>query len=214
MREAKNILELDELRMIDWMGFIFYPKSPRYVSEKPSYLPVNSKRIGVFVNAESQEVLRKVNEFQLDGIQLHGEETPDYCTFLKTEHPTIFLIKAFSINRSNLLQNKSNVWGDTPFSMTKAYEGVCDYFLFDAASPSKGGSGKSFDWHILEHYLGSTPFFLSGGIGPDSLSALRSFSHPALAGYDLNSRFEMRPGIKDTAKIKDFLKDLSCNEQN
>jgi phosphoribosylanthranilate isomerase len=85
-------------------------------------------------------------------------------------------------------------------------------FLFDAP-PSKEVLGKVLTGHP-ENYLGSTPFLLSGGIGPDSLSALRSFSHPALAGYDLNSRFEMRPGIKDTAKIKDFLKDLSCNEQN
>lgn len=209
MREAKNILELDELRMIDWMGFIFYPKSPRYVSEKPSYLPVNSKRIGVFVNAESQEVLRKVDEFQLDGIQLHGEETPDYCTILKTERPTIFLIKAFSINRSNLLHNKLNVLGDTPFSITKAYEGVCDYFLFDTATKGYGGSGKQFDWNILKRYQGTTPFLLSGGINPDSARACSLFHHEQCIGIDLNSGFEDAPAFKNVQRIQQFTLQLN-----
>ncbi len=199
MTDWENIRAVEALGA-DLIGFIFYRKSPRCCKTVPGYLPSRAGRVGVFVDESDDEIFMKINEYGLSHIQFHGSESPSKC--LKFRNMGIKVIKAFPISSAEDLVS------------TAEYSQACDYFLFDAASPSKGGSGKSFDWHILEHYLGSTPFFLSGGIGPDSLSALRSFSHPALAGYDLNSRFEMRPGIKDTAKIKDFLKDLSCNEQN
>ena len=109
MRDANNIRELDEQRMIEWMGFIFYPKSPRYVQEKPEYLPMNCKRIGVFVNEKTEVILRKAEEYKLDGIQLHGKETPEFCFSLKGERPDLFLIKAFSINKSDISQKGPDV---------------------------------------------------------------------------------------------------------
>jgi phosphoribosylanthranilate isomerase len=194
MRDADNIRAIDSLN-IDMMGFIFYPKSPRYVSEKPSFLPLHSKRVGVFVNASAEEVLIKTIEYSLDYIQLHGNETPDYCRTLKTYH--LHLIKAFSVcTEEDVMQSKS-------------YEGLCDYYLFDTKSNQYGGSGKAFEWNILQSYQSDTPFLLSGGLGADDAEAVLRFHHKHFAGIDLNSRFEFKSGMKDVEKIKAFLKQIN-----
>lgn len=189
MREPDNIRAVEQLG-IQWMGFIFWPKSSRYVETRPAYLPTRVKRVGVFVYAEPDEVSRRADEFGLDYIQLHGSESPDYIRQLGSRCP---VIKAFNIATAADLEQ------------TKAYEGLSDYFLFDTKGKSVGGNGTQFDWSVLESYDGSTPFLLSGGIGPDDARRVRDFRHRRLAGIDLNSRFETSPAYKDVNQLKRFL---------
>ena len=189
MRDADNIREVEALG-IDMMGFIFWPRSSRYVSEKPDYLPIYCKRVGVFVDENIEQVKRTAYEYQLDMIQLHGHERPDYIRQLSGRK----VIKAFNIATSADLE------------ATKPYEGIVDYFLFDTKGKSVGGNGAKFDWTVLADYVGETPFLLSGGIGPDDAARIRCFHHPQLAGIDLNSRFEITPGLKDINKLKEFIK--------
>lgn len=192
MREAENILQVEALG-IDWMGFIFYPRSPRFVGETfieaTSEQPV--RRVGVFVNASPEEMIETARKYKLDYLQLHGNESADDCYALQKRG--FALIKAFSIATEEDLEK------------TADYEGRVDYFLFDTKCSGYGGSGKQFDWSVLAAYQGSTPFLLSGGIRPESLEALRHFHHPLLAGLDLNSGFETEPGLKDVAKLKGFV---------
>jgi len=200
MRDAENICEVEALG-IDLMGFIFWPKSSRYVSERPAYLPTNCKRVGVFVDEDIETVKRIAEDYALDYIQLHGHELADYCAQLKG----LKLIKAISVS------------GQDDIVTYKTYEGLVDYFLFDTKCPSVGGSGRQFDWTVLSAYDGNTPFLLSGGIGPDDAEVLTSHFSPLTskkcAGIDLNSRFEIAPGLKDINKLKDFLNALN-NEQD
>ena len=191
MRNAENIREVEALG-IDLMGFIFWPKSSRYVSERPAYLPTNCKRVGVFVDENIETVRRIAEDYALDYIQLHGHESRAYCAQLKG----LKLIKAISVS------------GRDDIATYKTYEGLVDYFLFDTKCPSVGGSGQQFDWTVLADYVGETPFLLSGGIGPDDAARIRSFHHSQLAGIDLNSRFEITPGLKDINKLKEFIKEL------
>lgn len=194
MREAENIQSLEELGCIDMIGFIFYPPSPRFVYELPSYLPTHSQRVGVFVNEDKQVIATYADRFGLNYVQLHGNESPEYCRSLSTHG--IKIIKAFSIANILDLENVCN------------YEEVCDYFLFDTKCKQYGGSGSQFDWNILHTYNGKTSFLLSGGIDMNSIQLLKSFKHPRLAGYDINSRFELEPGKKDTKRIQEFLHKL------
>lgn len=198
MRDADNIRAVSELR-IDWMGFIFWPPSSRYVSEKPSFLPTRQKRVGVFVDARIEEVKSKADEYALDLIQLHGSESPAFCERLKANSRQQ-LIKAFNIAIQEDLQQ------------TSPYEGLVDYFLFDTKAKMVGGNGTQFDWSVLSAYQGNTPFLLSGGIGPDDAEKVRNFHHPQLAGIDLNSRFELSPALKDIEKLKQFITEY--NEQD
>lgn len=193
MRQADNIRRV-EAAGVNWMGFIFYPKSPRYINLPPDYLPVNAKRVGVFVNETPQKIAECSERFSLNYIQLHGNERPETCHALRKHTP---VIKAFSVERPDDLKQ------------TAHYEGSCDYFLFDTKCTRHGGSGRQFDWSILTHYQGLTPFLLSGGIAPESASALKQLQHPGLAGYDINSRFETMPGVKDAARIKEFITQLN-----
>ena len=201
MREADNIRAVEALG-IDMMGFIFWPKSSRYVSQRPDYLPKRVKRVGVFVDEEPEQVRRLAGEYGLDYIQLHGHEMPEVISYLRTPalpHPRI--IKAFNIStEEDLLQ-------------TKPYEGLVDYFLFDAKGKSVGGNGEKFNWDVLEAYQGSTPFLLSGGIGPDDAERVNAFYHPKCIGIDLNSRFELTPGLKDIAKLREFITNLNTEIQ-
>ena len=196
MREAENIREVEALG-IDMMGFIFWPKSSRYVSQRPDYLPTKCKRVGVFVDEDPEQVKRLAAEYRLDYIQLHGHETPEVISYLRTPalpHPRI--LKAFNISTAeDLLQ-------------TQPYEGLVDGFLFDAKGKSVGGNGEKFNWGVLDAYKGSTPFLLSGGIGPDDAERVNAFYHPKCIGIDLNSRFELSPGLKDIAKLKEFIYNL------
>lgn len=175
MTEAENIRNV-ELQGVDMIGFIFYPKSPRYLYQMPGYLPACAKRVGVFVNETKENILMYTDRFDLDYIQLHGNEAPEYCRSLR--NAGLHLIKAFSISRPKDLLAVS------------AYNGLCDYYLFDTKTPQYGGSGNQFDWNLLHRYNGPTPFLLSGGINPYSVKALREFCHPYFAGIDINSRFE------------------------
>ncbi|WP_321331149.1 phosphoribosylanthranilate isomerase [uncultured Bacteroides sp.] len=193
MREAKNIQEVEQLG-VDIIGFIFYYKSPRYMFEIPAYLPTRAKRAGVFVNESKEMVNIIADRFGLDYIQLHGDESPGYCQSLKNEG--LRLIKAFSIDKEKDLH------------ATKSYEGICDYFLFDTKCQQHGGSGNQFDWSLLDQYTGQTPFLLSGGINSYSAKALKEFSHPKLAGFDLNSRFEFSPAKKDVKRLQTFLQQI------
>lgn len=194
MRETENIRALDALPGIDMMGFIFYPKSPRCLYELPGYLPTHARRTGVFVNEEKETVLTVSDRFGLDYIQLHGNESPQYCRSLQASG--LKLIKAFSIGRAQDFQHAAE------------YEGTCCYLLFDTKCEQFGGSGNQFDWSLLDGYDGQTPFLLSGGINLYSANALKAFHHPRLAGYDLNSRFERAPGEKDIERIACFLQNL------
>lgn len=190
MRDACNIRDV-EATGADWMGFICYERSPRYVSDIPSYLPQQAKRVGVFVNAPLESIPRKVIQMKLDYVQLHGHESPEYCAVLQQQG--IRIIKAFSLRTVADLQQ------------TDAYQVYCDYFLFDTPCPEYGGSGKQFDWSLLAHYRGKTPFLLSGGLCPDSLDALSGFHHPQWAGIDLNSGFETAPALKDASLLRSFI---------
>ena len=200
MRDAENIREIERLG-IDMMGFIFWPKSSRYVSERPAYLPTNCKRVGVFVDEDIEQVKRTADEYQLDMIQLHGSELPDYICGLRADVSSPAIIKAFNIATKE------------DFETTKPYEGIVDYFLFDTKGPSVGGNGAKFDWTVLADYVGKTPFLLSGGIGPDDAEVLTSHLSPLTSkkciGIDLNSRFELAPGMKDVSALRKFLNELN-----
>lgn len=200
MREAENIRAVEALG-IDWMGFIFWEHSSRCVSQRPAYLPEKAKRVGVFVDASLDVVRQHVEVFGLDVVQLHGSESPAFLHDLrKALAGDVLIVKAFSIATRD------------DMSQTSLYEGLADYFLFDTKAQLVGGNGRKFDWTVLAHYDGSTPFLLSGGIGPDDASRLSAFSHPRLAGIDLNSRFEISPALKNVELLKQFLYDIQQNQ--
>ena len=196
MRDAENIREVESLG-IDLMGFIFWPKSSRYVSERPAYLP-NCKRVGVFVNEDIEIVKRTAKDFGLNLIQLHGSESPEYVRLLREWK----IIKAFNIATPDDLKQ------------TSAYEGLADYFLFDTKGKSVGGNGEKFDWRVLDSYRGNTPFLLSGGIGPEDVEFLSHWQHPLCIGFDINSRFEQEPGMKKVNKIKTFINTIRQHESD
>lgn len=191
MRDADNIRAVEALG-VSWMGFIFWPRSTRFVSKRPEYLPCNCKRVGVFVDEAIETVRQTAEDFALDIIQLHGHESADYARQLKEWQ----VIKAFNIATTDDLRQ------------TADYTGVVDYFLFDTKGKSVGGNGEQFDWTVLTAYNGLTPFLLSGGIGPDDANRVRTFNHPRCIGIDLNSRFELEPGLKDVEKLSVFIKKI------
>ena len=212
MRDAGNIREvetllpppstlnsqLSTLNSPPLMGFIFWPKSSRFVSERPAYLPVRCKRVGVFVDEEVENVCRIADDYALDFIQLHGKESPAFLSLLRDQlEDAKALVKAF------------NIGTPADLSLTADYEGIADYFLFDTKGKSVGGNGEKFDWSVLSAYQGSTPFLLSGGIGPDDAERVNAFRHPRCIGIDLNSRFEVKPGVKDVTALARFLNELS-----
>ena len=195
MREADNIRAVDALST-DFMGFIFWPHSSRYVAALPACLPQRAKRVGVFVDADMADLLQHAAQYGLHAVQLHGHENPAYGRQLRASVGQLTVIKAFNIATPNDLEQ------------TVPYEGLADYFLFDTKGPSVGGNGKQFDWTVLNAYNGTTPFLLSGGIGPDDAPRIRSFHHPLLAGIDLNSRFETSPAVKDINQLNNFIKTI------
>lgn len=193
MRDPDNIRAVEQAGA-DWMGFIFFPQSARYVADRPEYLPSRCRRAGIFVNENTETILSKAKEFGLDIIQLHGKETSDQCLRLKTEG--LKVIKAFSLS------------GKQELSAVPCYEGCCDYFLFDTACTGYGGSGRTFDWKILQSYKGETPFLLSGGLRPGCMERLSRFGHPRWTGIDLNSGFETAPAQKDAVLLHTFIKQI------
>ena len=217
MRDAENIQQVIALG-VNMIGLIFWPKSPRYVQsistnagiipdlKNPAIKDISTSDVsyvGVFVDEMPQNVVTQAYNYKLDYIQLHGNESPIYIDNLKSTLvpdilPNVKIIKALSINEeADILK-----W--------KTYEGHVDMFLFDTKSTQAvGGTGKHFDWSLINMYDGNIPFLLSGGIGPDDAEAVKAFKHPMCVGIDLNSRFEKEPGMKDVDKLNAFLKALA-----
>lgn len=198
MREAQNIREVARLG-VDMMGFIFYPKSPRYVQQPIERSKEDEKleRVGVFVNESIENILKKVREYDLNCIQLHGSESKDFCQELRT-HFNGRIFKAISVNTAEDV-GKVREYSDNSNNSS------IDLFLFDTKCKSMGGSGQQFDWSVLNVYDGKIPFMLSGGIGLDDVERVRTFHHPRCIGVDLNSKFEIEPGLKDVKRLKKFI---------
>ena len=192
MREPENIRAVEALG-IDLMGFIFWPPSSRYVGEKPSYLPRNCRRVGVFVDASLPDILAAAEDFRLDAVQLHGHETPDAIAALKAHIPGVRIVKSLAVA------------GPEDLAQGETYADVCDAILFDTKGKLPGGNGRQFDWSVLQRYQGRLPFLLSGGIGPDDAPRVRAFDMPGCLGIDLNSRFETAPGRKDVDALRTFI---------
>lgn len=202
MRQPENIREVASLQP-DYLGFIFYPPSKRYVKDLDAAildtLPQQIRRVGVFVNEDLETVAGLALKYRLYALQLHGSESVEYLETLRNNKDTahLKLIKAFGIDAG------------FDFEQLVPYAGLADYFLFDTLTPLHGGSGKAFDWKILEKYTLDLPYFLSGGIGPESVAAIAGLHDPRLFALDVNSRFELEPGLKDVDKLIEFRKDLT-----
>lgn len=225
MRDAENIRDVARLD-IDMMGFIFYPQSPRYVqmiSSMAGIIPDYSEerlrrvrgkdggsaqamahriqRVGVFVDDMPQSIVTRVYNYRLDYVQLHGDESRVMIDNLRNTlvpdiQPHIRIIKAICVKDRDDIRRYQD------------FEGSVDLFLFDTQTDAYGGSGRQFDWSVLDAYDGQTPFLLSGGIGPDDAEKVKRFHHPRFAGVDLNSRFETAPGVKDVEKLKTFINEI------
>ena len=195
MRDPENISGV-VAALPDFLGFIFYTKSKRFVGFEPlsevlGNVPDSVKKVGVFVDETPEKVLEIYQNWKLDVVQLHGNETPEYCQQIQNSGITVF--KAFSVDES------------FDFATLETYTEGCDYFLFDTKGQLPGGTGQKFNWQLLENYTDDVPFFLSGGIGPDDLEAIRNFEHPRWRGIDINSGFEISPAYKDIEKVKNFI---------
>jgi len=214
MRDGENIRQVAELG-VDWIGLIFYPKSPRNVTMIPTHAGIipdrapmadgftvgSPKRVGVFVDEMAQNIITRVVNYKLNLIQLHGHETPTLIRNLRQTldpdiQPGVKFIKAISVGSRD------------DIATYRDYEGCVDYFLFDTKCQTVGGSGNQFDWSVLDAYDGDVPFLLSGGIGPEDAEQVRNFHHPKCIGIDLNSRFEIEPGLKDINKLREFIKTI------
>jgi phosphoribosylanthranilate isomerase len=203
LKYADNINAVAKLGP-DYMGFIFYDKTPRFVEtlavDAVRSLPENTIKTAVFVNETLADVNAIVDKYDFDAVQLHGSENAEFCAALKGK---VTVIKAFGLNKK------------FDFETLDHYKDNVDYFLFDAKTPIHGGSGTSFDWNLLNKYKLNVPFFLSGGISPDNLEEIKKITHPMFYGVDLNSRFETGPGVKDINKLEkafEMLKTVDTNE--
>lgn len=217
LREEENIREVERLD-VDLTGFIFYPRSSRYVplhTERERSLesaPVHDtsvttgkRRVGVFVNDTPKNILLRVCHHQLDYLQLHGEESPAFVEKIKhllseRDFGKVRIIKALRVGR------------EEDISQWEVYRELVDMLLYDTSCSSYGGSGTSFDWSFLMRYEGDIPFLLSGGIGPGDADKVLSFNHPMFAGIDLNSRFETVPARKDVNKLRNFIQQIRNEE--
>lgn len=200
MTNAGQVMQLDEMG-VEFAGFIFYPKSPRYVFRYMSRTDIKKikgkgiNKVGVFVNAPIEEVLQTVDDCGLYLVQLHGDETPKYCEKI-ADYVTV--VKAF-----RLREDDNVLW------KVKDYQDIADMFLFDTEGAGYGGTGKKFDWNVLKGLNINKSFFLSGGIGPEDVDLLREFAKDPVAkdlfSIDVNSKFELSAGIKDMDKLRDFV---------
>jgi phosphoribosylanthranilate isomerase len=193
MKQASNIAAVADLQP-DYMGFIFYAKSPRFISEVSSelikYVPLSIKTTGVFVNEDLDIVKAYVIKYNLKAVQLHGNESVAYCEALKSSGAEV--IKAFGVDKN------------FDFNQLEPYENAVHYFLFDTQTPVHGGSGKVFDWQLLSNYKLDKFYFLSGGIDLTHIEAIKSIGDPRLYAVDINSKFEIEPGLKDVERLKEF----------
>jgi len=198
LTDARNALQVAAAGP-DFVGYVFYPASKRYVGEIPdpelfTNIPGKIRKAGVFVNENPDKVIDSGKRYGLDLIQLHGNETPGYCMAIRDSG--FGIIKAFGI------------YPGFNFGRVIPYMQACDFFLFDTATSLHGGSGLRFDWDMLRHYDTGKPFFLSGGIGPGDLQKIIKLDHKALYAADINSRFETSPGIKDLTMVQAFIQDI------
>lgn len=193
MRDRQNIKDICSLD-IDMLGLNFYPASSRFIAQydksSVELIPDSIKRVGVFVNASYDFVLDKLQTYSLDYVQLHGDESVEYCTLIQETAP---VIKVFRIDE------------EFDMSTIDKFESCAAYYLFDTRTKSFGGSGKKFNWEMLDQYKGSKPFMLSGGIGPADALDLLQFRHQQFAGIDINSKFELAPAVKSKNSIHTFL---------
>lgn len=192
MRDSENIRAIEQTKA-DLMGFIFHPKSPRFVASLPEYMPKKQKRVGVFVNASLEQILAKAQKFSLEYIQLHGDEPPAFCSELKN--------RGLKVIRAQRIANADDIIRAESYIMA-------DLMIFDTKTELYGGSGKKFNWQLLENYKGCVPFLLSGGIRSDTFEEIKAFFHPQFAGIDLNSGFEISPALKDVGKLNNFIEKI------
>jgi len=203
MKYPDNMLEVGSL-LPDYMGFIFWEKSTRYFDGIMPDLPKSIQKVGVFVNALPSEILEKIEKYNLQAIQLHGQESVEFCADLKNKIGNhIQIIKVFSVNE------------DFDFDVLEPFEDVCDYFLFDTKGKLPGGNGIAFDWKVLKKYPSAKPFFLSGGIGINEMEAVNEILKTNLPIYaiDVNSKFEIEPGLKNVQLCKDAINRFSTKKQ-
>lgn len=207
MKFQDNILEIASLKP-DYLGFIFYEKSARNFENEIPEISSEIKKTGVFVNESSGFILEKARKYNFHSIQLHGEETPQFCAILRKElkklkeTSEVEIIKVFSVNE------------EFDFNEVSPYEAVADYFLFDTKGTKKGGNGITFNWDILKEYPSKKPFFLSGGIGVEEIESIQSLlaefqktgKQDLLYAIDVNSKFEIEPGLKDLQQLEVFKK--------
>jgi phosphoribosylanthranilate isomerase len=191
MKYADNIKKLADLKP-DLMGFIFYPPSKRFVGleflkSDLSDIPTEIIKTAVFVNAHEHEVIEFSKLYGMQAVQLHGDENPEFCAAIKKEGFTV--IKAFGVNTQ------------FDFSVLEPYLNVVDFFLFDTKTDIHGGSGLTFDWQVLKNYNYQKPYYLSGGLSIENLANIKNINNPYFYGVDLNSKFELEPGIKDIEKL-------------
>ncbi len=191
LKDANNLLDITTLN-INMIGYNFYPPSPRYVDHLLPDITENIKKVGVFVNASLEVIEQKMSIYKLDYAQLHGDEN---LSFVKEVNSFIPVIKVFRI------------CDNFEPSILQLYN-FCHYFLFDTATSKYGGSGIKFDWNILNDWKIDKPFLLSGGIGPENVANILKFNHPNFEGIDINSKFEVSPGVKDMKLILQFRQGL------
>ena len=212
MKYQDNMAQVATLQP-DYLGFIFYDKSARNFDTTIPQISESIKKTGVFVNEDLNSVIEKINTFNLQAVQLHGSESPEYCDALRhaelvsashqknLKQVQVEIIKVFSIKE------------EFDFEVLKPYEAVCDYFLFDTKGKLPGGNGYTFDWNVLNDYPSTKPFFLSGGIGLDQIEGIKNFLQSDTSEYcyalDVNSKFEVEPGLKNIEDLKEFKQHLS-----
>ena len=203
MLQPANLEEILQLNP-DYVGFIFYEKSPRYVGDRPdaglfSLVPSTTEKVAVVVNSDLEDILELVNTYGFTTVQLHGDESPELCRELSSRGVSV--IKA--IPAAKTLSEQS----------LKPYLPFVSYFLLDTPGKGYGGTGRKFDWKLLRDWQTEVPFFLSGGIGINDAPAILALEHPQLYGIDLNSRFEQQPGIKDEVLLRAFMEKIRDGKQ-
>jgi len=196
MKYKDNIKAVANLQP-DYLGFIFYDKSARNFDSIIPSIPTSIKKVGVFVDEKLETVKEKIEKYNLQAIQLHGQESPEFCAAINY----VEIIKVFSIK------------DEFNFKVLKPYEAVCDYYLFDTKGKLPGGNGYTFNWNILEQYPSTKPYFLSGGIGINEIENIKAFKQSPASKYcyaiDVNSKFEITPGMKNIEEVEKFITHLS-----
>ncbi len=195
MKFTENRQQVEKLD-VDFLGYIFYPQSKRFIGESPehSLFQTEKPKVGVFVDENAFEIMGLAKNLGFEWVQLHGKENPKTCQMLKKQG--LKIIKAFRVDET------------FNFETTTPFEKVSNFFLFDTKTNLPGGSGQKFNWSLLDKYKGHTPFFLSGGIGYDDFKAIKEVNHPKLTGVDLNSGFEDAPGVKNIEKLREFINEI------